>query len=45
MGFNKKAIKVDVEAATMTVDNKDVVNVQIEDNMMKIVWLDQTWKE
>ena len=29
----------------MTVDNKDVVNVQIEDNMLKIVWLDQTWKE
>ena len=43
--FDKKAIKVDVLAGTMTVHKKEVVSVGIEDGKLKISWLDDTWKE
>ena len=43
--LDKKAIKVDVLAGTMTVHKKEVVSVSIEDGKLKISWLDDTWKE
>ena len=38
--FDKKVIKVDVPAATMTVGGKPVVSVSIEENKLKNMWLD-----
>ena len=42
---DKKAVKVDVPAGTMTVQEKEVASVGIEDGKLKILWLDDTWKE
>jgi hypothetical protein len=43
--LDKKVIKVDVPASTMTVQGKPVASVEIEDCQLKISWLDDTWKE
>ena len=43
--LDKKAIKVDVPASTMTIHGKTVASVSIQNSKLKITWLDDAWKE
>ena len=44
-GFNKKIIKVDVPAATLTVDKVDVATLDIKKDKVEMKWHDAGWKE
>ena len=44
-GFNKKAIKVDIESGTMKVEGKLGATARVEQDNIKVSWNDQTWGE